>query len=88
MCSVSRIRLCLRISAGVLGALVALSPPAGAGGSAANGIASLRAAALEAGASTAGKKSVPHYTSGIVTTSTRKLDLSKFDLEDFGDVAR
>ncbi len=84
----SRIKLCLRISAGVLGALIALSPPAGAGGSAANGIANLKAAALEAGAPAAEKRSMPHYTSGVVTTSTRKLDLSKFDLEDFGDVAR
>ncbi len=84
----SRIKLGLRISAGILGALIVLSPPAGAGGSAAKGVASLKAAALEAGAAMAGKKSIPHYTSGVVTTSTRKLDLSKFDLDDFGDVAR
>lgn len=82
----SRIKLCLRILAGVLGALVALSPPASALGPDAYAIASVKPDAPDAAVLATGKKAA--RASGFVTTATRKLDLSKLDIADFGDVAR
>lgn len=93
----SGIKLCLRNSAVVLGALALISPPAVAGNSAEVAVAKmsagLRPATLKVTArmgptQATAATAVTLHTSGFVTTAITALDLSKLHIRDFGDDAR